>query len=311
MRPRTAVIWLLGILSLGIAGIALMVAYDDASSAAGADISGGPAHNPLPPPQLMPVFEAAAAAHHVPLSLLLAIGAEESGYRPDARSSAGALGVMQMLPATFAAYAPGGSQPGDIWNPAVEIDAAAAMLAADGAASGDIDRAVFAYNHDRGYVAEVRARQAAYQEWLDAGQPGPDAALPWPLRAPISQPFGCTGVALEPPRGGCPHFHTGVDLAAPLGTPVLSACPGVVTTAQDDATGFGIHVVVSCDAPGVDYSTLYGHLSRRLVQVGDRVLPGELLGYSGSTGNSSGPHLHFEVDTARGPVDPMRYLATA
>jgi murein DD-endopeptidase MepM/ murein hydrolase activator NlpD len=293
VRPRTALIWLLGICALGIVGIALMVAYDDAGSAAGADVSGGPPHNPLPPPQLMPVFEAAAAAHHVPLSLLLAVAAEESGYRPDARSSAGALGVMQMLPATFAAYAPGGSQPADIWNPAVEVDAAAAMLGADGAASGDVDRALFAYNHDRAYVAEVRARQAAYQAWLDEGRPGPDAAIPWPLRAPVSQPFGCTGVGL----------------AAPLGTPVVTACPGVVTLAQDAATGFGIHVVVSCDAPGVAYSTLYGHLSRRLVETGDRVAPGQLLGYSGSTGNSSGPHLHFEVDTDRGPVDPMRYLA--
>jgi murein DD-endopeptidase MepM/ murein hydrolase activator NlpD len=298
-----------GICTLGIAGIALMTAYDDASSAAGADVIGGPPHNPLPPPGLMPVFEAAAAAHQVPLSLLLAVAAEESGYRADAHSSAGALGVMQMLPATFAAYAPGGSQPSDIWNPAVEIDAAAAMLAADGAASGDVGRALYAYNHDQAYVAEVRARQAAYQQWLDEGRPQPAAALPWPLRAPISQPFGCTGVGLEPPRGNCAHFHTGVDLAAPLGTPILSACPGVVTLAEDAPTGFGIHVVVSCDLPGVDYSTLYGHLSRRAVQAGDRVGPGEVLGYSGSTGNSSGPHLHFEVDTARGPVDPMRYLS--
>jgi murein DD-endopeptidase MepM/ murein hydrolase activator NlpD len=294
---------------LGVVGIALMSAYDDAQSAAGAPVSGDPPRNPLPPADLMPVFQRAATAHGVPLSLLLAVGAEESGYRPDARSSAGALGVMQMLPATFAAYAPAGSSAAAIWDPAVEIDAAAAMLAADGAASGDTGRALLAYNHDAAYVAEVQARQGAYQQWLDDGQPGPDAALPWPLRAPMSQPFGCTGVGLEPPRGSCAHFHTGIDLAAPLGTPVLSACPGVVTLAQDSSTGFGIHVVVTCDAPGVDYSTLYGHLSRRLVAAGDRVGAGQTLGYSGSTGNSSGPHLHFEVDTAQGPVDPLRYLA--
>jgi len=307
MGARKAAL-LLGVVSgLGIAGIALMAAYDDAHTAA-VDLDGGPPRNPLPPPGLITVFERSAGAHHVPLALLLAVGAEESGYRSDARSSAGALGVMQMLPATFAAYAPAGSQPSDIWNPGVEIDAAAAMLAANGAASGDEQRALLAYNHDPAYVNEVAARAAAYQQWLDDGRPGPEAALPWPVEGPLSQPFGCTGVALEPARGGCAHFHTGIDIAAPTDTPVASACPGVVTAAGDAGTGYGVHVVVACDAPGVDYTTLYGHLSSRAVQAGDRVAQGQMLGSSGSTGNSSGPHLHFEVDTPSGPADPQQYL---
>jgi murein DD-endopeptidase MepM/ murein hydrolase activator NlpD len=306
---RRAVMLLMLVSGLGVTGIALMAAYDDAhSTAAGVDVSGGPPHNPLPPPLMLAHFQHAADAHHVPLSLLLAVGATESGYNAGARSSAGALGVMQMMPATFAAYAPAGAQAVDIWNPAVEIDAAAAMLAADGVAAGDPARALLAYNHDPAYVAQVRARQAAYQDWLDYGQPGPDAALPWPVTAGITQPFGCTGVGLEPSRGGCPHFHTGIDLGVPSGTAVGAACPGTVTRAVDGATGFGVHVVISCDLPGVDYSTLYGHLTSRAVEVGDRVALGQVLGYSGSTGNSSGPHLHFEVDTASGPADPMRYL---
>ena len=81
-----------------------------------------------------------------------------------------------------------------------------------------------------------------------------------------------------------------------------------MTDAVDSGAGFGIHVVVSCDLPGVDYSTLYGHLSSRVVEAGDRVEAGQVLGYSGSTGNSSGPHLHFEVDTPGGAADPMDYL---
>ncbi|MEA2671988.1 MAG: hypothetical protein QOG45_2208 [Chloroflexota bacterium] len=307
---RRAVMLLMLISGIGVTGIALMAAYDDAhSTAVGADVSGGPPHNPLPPPLMLAHFQRAAAAHHVPLSLLLAVGATESGYNAGARSSAGALGVMQMLPATFAAYAPAGTGAADIWNPAVEIDAAAAMLAADGVGAGDIPRALLAYNHDPAYVAQVQARQAAYQDWLDYGQPGADAALPWPVIAGITQPFGCTGVGLEPSRGGCAHFHTGVDLGVPSGTPVGAACPGTVTRAVDGATGFGIHVVISCDLPGVDYSILYGHLSNRVVELGDRVALGQVIGYSGSTGNSSGPHLHFEVDTPNGPADPMEYLS--
>jgi murein DD-endopeptidase MepM/ murein hydrolase activator NlpD len=306
---RRAILALALVSGLGVAGIALMAAYDDAHmSAAGARSTGGPPHNPLPPPSLLAHFQRAAGAHGVPLSLLLAVGAEESRFDPQARSSAGALGVMQMLPATFASYAPAGTAATDIWNPAVEIDAAAAMLAADGVTAGDPGRALLAYNHDPAYVAEVQARQAAYQDWLDAGRPSPDVALPWPVIAPMTQPFGCTGVGLEPSRGACPHFHTGIDLGSPSGTAVGAACPGTVTRAVGGPTGFGIHVVISCDLPGVDYSTLYGHLSSRVVEAGDRVALGQVIGYSGSTGNSSGPHLHFEVDTPAGPADPMDYL---
>ena len=305
---RKAVLFLFLVSGLGVAGIALLAAYDDAHTAAGANVAGGPAHNPMPPQDMLVHFQHAATAHNVPLSLLLAVGAEESGYSASAQSSAGALGVMQMLPATFAAYAPAGSGPQDIWKPEVEIDAAAAMLAADGASTGDVGRALLAYNHDQAYVAEVEARQAAYQAWLDSGRPAADVALPWPVTGPLTQPFGCTGVGLEPSRGTCPHFHTGIDLGVPTGTAVASACPGTVTDAVDAGAGFGVHVVVSCDLPGVDYSTLYGHLSSRVVEAGDRVEAGQVLGYSGSTGNSSGPHLHFEVDTPGGPADPIDYL---
>jgi murein DD-endopeptidase MepM/ murein hydrolase activator NlpD len=218
---------------------------------------------------------------------------------------------MQMLPATFAGYAPG-SPPDAIWDPAVEIDAAAAMLARNGAADGSEAgqrRALLAYNHDQAYVTTVMQREAEYQAWLDAGSPVTTGALPWPLRGPISQGFGCTGVGLEPSRGGCSHFHSGIDIAAPYGTAVVSSCPGLVTHAVDSGTGFGIHVVVSCT--GSTLSTLYGHLSARVVREGDFVTAGQLLGYEGSTGNSSGPHLHFEVDdlVPQNAVDPVDYLA--
>jgi murein DD-endopeptidase MepM/ murein hydrolase activator NlpD len=297
-------------LALVVLGLAAMTGHEAPASTVVAATVGAAGHTPVPPPALLPVSQAAADRHHVPISLLLAVAARESSFQPNARSSAGAVGIMQMLPGTFREYAAPGTAPDAVWDPATEIDAAAADLAANGAAVGDTPRALFAYNHDDRYVRQVEERQAAYQGWIDAGMPPALAALPWPLRGQITQGFGCTGVSLESPRGGCSHFHTGLDIGAPDGTAVVAACAGVVTQAEDENTGFGIHVRVACDAPGADYSTLYGHLAARLVHAGDRVGAGQLLGYEGSTGNSSGPHLHFEVDTPHGPVDPSNYLSS-
>jgi murein DD-endopeptidase MepM/ murein hydrolase activator NlpD len=151
---------------------------------------------------------------------------------------------------------------------------------------------------------------AAGPEPVAAATPDPVAVAPgslaWPLHGAISQPFGCTGVSLEPPRGNCTHFHTGIDIAAPIGTPVAAACAGTVALAVDSSYGFGNHVVVACSSVGV--STLYEHLSSRAVSTGDTVTAGQLIGDVGTTGNSSGPHLHFETDAAGGPVDPMGFL---
>ena len=298
-----------GGIAVVILALAVMAGHQATSSPVAAATVGGAGHTPAPPSSMLPAFRAASDRHHVPLSLLLAVAAQESSFQPNARSSAGALGVMQMLPATFHEYARGA--PADaIWDPTTEIDAAAADLAANGADEGDVSSSLGAYNHDDAYVRRVEERQAAYQSWIDSGMPSTSTALPWPLRGPITQRFGCTGVLIEPPRGSCPHFHTGVDIGAPDGTAVAAVCAGSVTQAEDDAKGFGIHLRVSCDPPGADFSTLYAHLAARVVQVGDRVAVGQLLGYEGSTGNSTGPHLHFEMDSRAGPVDPMRHLAS-
>jgi murein DD-endopeptidase MepM/ murein hydrolase activator NlpD len=294
--------------AVAILALAVMAGHQATSSPVAAATVGGAGHTPVPPASMLPAFRDASVRHHVPLSLLLAVAAEESSFQADARSSAGALGVMQMLPATFKEYAPASTPPEAIWEPAVEIEAAASDLAANGAGRGDVSRALLAYNHDDSYVRRVEERQAAYQSWIDSGMQSGPQALPWPLRGPITQRYGCAGVSIEPARGGCPHFHTGLDIGAPDGTAVAAACSGRVIQAQDDAIGFGIHVRVACDAPGDDLTTLYAHLAARLVHLGDRIEVGQLLGYEGSTGNSTGPHLHFELDTPSGPVDPMGYL---
>ena len=123
--------------------------------------------------------------------------------------------------------------------------------------------------------------------------------------AVITQPFGCTGLELEPVDPGCPgrHFHSGVDLAAPSGTPVHAAAGGVARVV--DGPGYGLHVVVTHER-GV--KTLYCHLSSALVQTGDRVGGGEVIGLVGSSGMSTGPHLHFEVRLEGSPIDPLDWL---
>lgn len=111
--------------------------------------------------------------------------------------------------------------------------------------------------------------------------------------AVVSQGFGCTDVAIEPLDPACPdrHWHSGVDLAAPRGTPVYAALPGVVQVIVS-ATGYGLHVIID---HGGGLSTLYGHLDTVLVASGEYVAAGQQIGAVGSTGNSTGPHLHFEV----------------
>jgi hypothetical protein len=125
--------------------------------------------------------------------------------------------------------------------------------------------------------------------------------------AVVSQAFGCTIYAFEPVDHACPsgHIHTGIDLAVPLGTPVRAALPGTVQVIVS-ATGFGLHVIVD---HGGGLATLYGHLQSVVVHDGDAVDAGDLLGLAGSTGNSTGPHLHFEVRRDGIPEDPTLDLA--
>ena len=130
---------------------------------------------------------------------------------------------------------------------------------------------------------------------------------PLPVRV-VTQPFGCTTLALEPSSDRCPggHFHSGIDLAAPLHTPVKAATAGVVTSGALSG-GYGLWVLIQRD-PGGAFATLYGHLSVALVGSGDLVQAGQLIGLVGSSGNSTGPHLHFEVRLQGVPVDPAPYL---
>ncbi|HSP65251.1 MAG TPA: M23 family metallopeptidase, partial [Candidatus Deferrimicrobium sp.] len=106
------------------------------------------------------------------------------------------------------------------------------------------------------------------------------------------------------------------DLAAPSGLPVLAVVDGTVRVVES-AVGFGVHILLTPSAPqAASVVYLYGHLSEVAVPDGDVVRAGDPIGYVGSTGNSSGPHLHFEVDVGGVPVNPCSafpraYLAPA
>ena len=128
----------------------------------------------------------------------------------------------------------------------------------------------------------------------------------WPEpQAQISQPFGPSSFWFEPPYGSYPHFHTGIDLVEPFGSPVYAADDGIVALVGSSSSGYGNYVVI---AHSGGLNTLYGHLSTALVKVGQSVTQGTPVGLEGSTGNSTGAHLHFELRINQSPVNPAPYL---
>lgn len=100
-------------------------------------------------------------------------------------------------------------------------------------------------------------------------------------------------------------FHAGLDFTAPQGTPIYATADGVVKTAGFSDGGYGNHVVVN---HGYGYETLYGHMYRVKVRNGQRVKRGDLIGYVGSTGKSTGPHCHYEVHKNGRKLDPVYFF---
>lgn len=162
--------------------------------------------------------------------------------------------------------------------------------------------------------AAVAQAQADLSAQVQQGDGVAAGHLLWPCSGPLTQGFGPTSYSFEFPyvyQGvAYPHFHTGVDIGVGSGTPIAAAAGGTVVLAGANVVGgklvgYGNYVVI---AHGGGLYTLYGHLSRIDVVAGQRVAAGEQIGLSGSTGNSTGPHLHFEVRQGYEPVDPLPYL---
>jgi murein DD-endopeptidase MepM/ murein hydrolase activator NlpD len=133
-----------------------------------------------------------------------------------------------------------------------------------------------------------------------------EAAVPagYPTAGRITSKFG----SRIGPRTGRLERHTGWDIATNMGAPVRVTAPGVVEVSGWTNIGYGLHVVID---HGYGYKTLYGHLSQIKVNVGQVVSSGNLIGLVGSTGNSTGPHLHYEVRLSNTPINPGGFLARA
>jgi murein DD-endopeptidase MepM/ murein hydrolase activator NlpD len=129
---------------------------------------------------------------------------------------------------------------------------------------------------------------------------GPAGSFTWPVTGTITSPFGWR----SNPFGGAPDFHQGLDIAAPTGTTVTAAASGTVIMAQWYG-GYGNYISID---HGGGYSTGYGHLSAIYVANGQNVQRGQAIGAVGSTGASTGPHLHFEVRINGKAVDPAPRL---
>ena len=192
---------------------------------------------------------------------------------------------------------------------------ATGLVGAAASKSGAVRDAV-SYNVQ---AVEAQLAQEAAIGQAAQGAPGATVSAPGgllaPLNGPISQPFGPSALAFEPAvtfNGiSYPHFHTGIDIAGPLDAPLHAAADGVVAIAgtevdnQGRPVGYGNYVVIAHAGRMI---TLYGHLDQLLVHVGQVVHAGQVIGLEGSTGNSTGPHLHFELHVAGLLTDPAKYV---
>ena len=148
--------------------------------------------------------------------------------------------------------------------------------------------------------AQIAAAQAAPPPTSSPGAPPPSAPTPsvggmiWPVSGPITSPFGM--------RWG--SLHPGIDIGVGMGTPIHAAASGRVIVAAYSG-GYGNLIVID---HGNGLATAYAHQSIMAAGVGEQVAQGQVIGYVGSTGFSTGPHLHFEVRVNGSPVDPMGYL---
>ena len=152
-----------------------------------------------------------------------------------------------------------------------------------------------------------------FASWQSLDKPGARIALPSrriggvaiPSRMPVEGVRLTSGYGMRwHPVVGGRRAHKGVDLAGPVGTPVHATADGVVGRA-DWFSSYGLYVAVE---HGGNIETRYGHMSRLNVAAGQQVRKGDIIGYVGTTGRSTGPHLHYEVRIAGQSVNPIPYM---
>ena len=139
-----------------------------------------------------------------------------------------------------------------------------------------------------------------------------NGTLKWPMSGTITQEFGCTGFRWEPRKGSCRHFHSGIDIAAPLYTPVRAAGSGIVVFAGPNPYDRSPRAWIVIIAHAENLVTWYGHLDNKshsiVVRAGQQVVTGQVIAYEGLTGRTTGPHLHWAVESNGGFMNPRLFL---
>src|SRR5690606_36881618 len=261
-----------------------------------------------------PNYSAAAKKYNAPWHLLASMHQQETNLGrttpPGDRSmlsTAGAKGPMQCTGATWEVFGVDGDGDGvaNVWDEDDAIFSAANMLRQTlDRNGGDLRKAVLRYNRSGTYANQVLARAEAYAQPQTSDSAPGMGKLMFPPPAPYKPvPTSNFGMRRHPITGEIMP-HTGTDYGAAPGTPVIAAAWGTVTRGEW-AGGYG--TLVEIDHNG--FSTRYAHLSRIDVARGQIVAPGQVFGAVGSTGDSTGPQLHFEVRVKAKPVDPMTVLS--
>lgn len=190
--------------------------------------------------------------------------------------------------------------------------AAAPALANTNAASVDIRDTVRDAQDESLLQGDVRYQQL-FASWEALEENGENVGT---VTAPISVPSimplqdakltSGYGMRTHPVLGGR-RKHKGIDLAAPSGTPIYATADGIIDRAEWFSS-YGLFVEID---HGAELETRYAHMSRLAVAEGQRVSKGDLIGYVGSTGRSTGPHLHYEVRVSGVAVNPIPYMVEA
>jgi murein DD-endopeptidase MepM/ murein hydrolase activator NlpD len=256
------------------------------------------------PAEYVEYFEEAAKETGLDVSLLEAVAAVESEFNPNAVSPAGALGIMQLMPYTVKEL--GISDP---FDPRENILGGAKYLKTLVDRFGKTDIALAAYNAGAGNVEkyggippfeETQEYVSKVMNLWKTGIPVWNNDFYAPVKGEITSPFGERIHPITKKQS----FHSGIDIAAPIGTPVKAAKDGRVKFA-DEAGLYGLTVILD---HGNGLTTVYGHCFQLNVRQGDEVKKGDVIALVGSTGLSTGPHLHFEIRLNGKPINSAGYF---